>query len=107
MTLGKKDIAILESVYWSTDCSNGVYDAGTLHHMRHKRANTLVDLGLLRRFDDCVPVDGDGFALPRHREGYGWQLTNAGYEALTDFSPGRFPADDEHRRFYVRDGVKC
>jgi len=92
-------IKILSVIYGATDCSNGVYDYATLHWTQQKLAEE--NPGLVSWVDGCVPVDGDGFSKQTYREGRGYRLTNAGYEALTTFDVNRFPPGSRHRRFYV------
>lgn len=87
---------VLGAIYMATDCSNEVYDYATLHWKQVMVARSTN--GLVSSVDGCVPVDGDGFSRERYTEGVGFRLTNAGYEALTEYDAARWPAD--RRRFY-------
>lgn len=95
--LSKTEFGVLESVYASTDCSNEVFDWGTLHHSQNKVAERLVKRKLLKSIDGCVSVDGDGFIEDPERVGTGYRLTVRGYEALTDAGPFKYPPSQ--RRF--------
>lgn len=90
--LSRSELKVMASVYLSTDCCNEVYDYATLHHKQEPIADRLEAAGLLTHVDDCVKVDGDGFAGDSWSEGRGWRLTPAGYEALTADSPERWPS---------------
>ena len=100
MELTKSQLRVLGVIYMATDCSNEVYDWATLHHTQRKIAEKMPDL--VCWIDGCVPVDGDGHAHDTYTEGRGYRLKLAGYEALTDSSPERYP---EHaRRFAQTEG---
>lgn len=104
----------LRAIYGATDCSNGVYAA-----LGPRRSNRLlaeaVSLGLARTIE-CRAVDGDGFSREPEREGVGYQLTLAGYRALTALDSAGFPegerridlleeqAEDFERERLSRDG---
>lgn len=93
-------LRILELVYSVTDCSNEVHDFASLHHTQRGIADGLVESGHLIAEDGLALCDGDGFTVIPERYGRGYQLTLAGYEALTASQPGGFPPD--HRRFAAK-----
>jgi len=88
-SLTKSQIKVLSVIYMATDCSNEVYDYATLHHAQAKIADGMP--ALVTSVDGCTPVDGDGFAKDSFREGRGFRLTKAGYEALTASDQARWP----------------
>lgn len=95
--LTKAQLKILGRIYADTDCSNGVYDYSRLHHKQRPIAESMPSL--VTWVDGCISIDGDGFAMDGYREGRGYRLTQAGYEALTESNEARYPASD--RRFGV------
>lgn len=98
MSLTKSQLKVLGLIYMATDCSNEVYDYARLHHTQERIADAMPNL--VTSIDGCVPVDGDGFTPDTYREGRGFRLTQAGYEALTAHDPEGYPP--EQRRFEVR-----
>jgi hypothetical protein len=89
-------LKILRLVYAGTDCCNEVYDYAKLHRTQDHIAADLVALGYLT-FERCIAVDGDGFHIDPERWGWGYRLTLAGYEALTESAPTAYPP--KFRRF--------
>lgn len=78
----------LEAVYSTTDCCNGVFDwhtpKGFKFFLEAER------LGLLRS-EICELCDDDGCLDESGRQAIGFQLTDAGYEALTVLDPVCYP----------------
>ena len=102
LTLTQSQAKVLGVIYMATDCSNEVYDYATLHHTQRKIAEAMPEL--VCWIDGCVPVDGDGHARDTYVEGRGYRLTRAGYEALTEVEPEKYPAS--LRRFAAVEGER-
>lgn len=94
--LSKSQIKVLKRIYDGTDCSNEVYDCEILHPKQRPIAESMPEL--VKWFDGCVPVDGDGCSKPSYTKQRGYRLTTKGYEALTAHNPSRYPV--ENRRVF-------
>ena len=92
--LSQSQIKVLEKIYLTTDCSNGVWDYAKLHWTQARIADGMK--GMVRT-SKCVMVDGDGFVGDTERWGVGYQLTRMGYEALTAHDTEAYPV--RNRRF--------
>jgi len=92
----KSQMKVLRLIYLATDCSNEVYDYASLHWTQRRIAEAMPTM--VSWIEGCIPVDGDGHSPDTYTESRGYQLTNAGYEALTIHDKEAYPP--RLRRFY-------